>query len=90
MGRDDTLYLSCSRSSFFILSPNDTLVGCLATRSFVRSFVDRPVSKFIFHSGFLTSFCQVLRLFYRIYFINDLSKAFGESTFYETMESDHR
>lgn len=39
MGRDDTLYLSCSRSSSFILSPNDTSRRvCLA--NLVRSMTD--------------------------------------------------
>lgn len=46
MGRDDTLYLSCSRSSSFILSPNDT--SCrVRLANFARSMTGS--FKFIFY-----------------------------------------
>lgn len=51
MGRDDTLYLSCSRSSSFILSPNDTSRRvCLA--NLVRSMTDGQTDSFIFYISF--------------------------------------
>lgn len=69
MGRDDTLYLSCSRSSSFILSPNDT--SCrVRLANFARSMTGS--FKFIFYLIF--SFVSIERKIVLKYHFETVSK----------------
>lgn len=80
MGRDDTLYLSCSRSSSFILSPNDTSRRvCLA--NLVRSMTDGQFHILYFIRYFLISSfisIEIVQVSFMKQFLTNYSVSFSK------------
>ena len=76
MGRDDTLYLSCSRSSSFILSPNDTSRRvCLA--NLVRSMTDGQFHiRYFLISSFIS--IEIVQVSFMKQFLTNYSVSFSK------------